>query len=65
MLNLLLEATMGPDHAQISEIARYVDQHVKRVYNVSFLSLEFLFLSRYQSLVQIFFVFRSLQVLDG
>ena len=38
-----LEATMGPDHGQISEIARYVDQHVKRVYNVS-LSLEFLFL---------------------
>ena len=56
---------MGPDHARISEIARYVDQHVKKVYDVSFLSLPFLFLSCYQSLVQIIFVFQSLQVLDG
>ena len=39
---LTYRATMGPDHGQISETARYVNHHANRVY-VSLLALPFSF----------------------
>ena len=62
---LAYPATTGPDHGQISEIARYVNHHTNRVYNGSLLALPFLFLSGYPSSVQTIVVFRPFQAANG